>query len=301
MQQPATILLTGATGFIGQHLVKRWLAQGHRILALTRHRNRKQLNSQVIWFHCFDDLQPEKIDYVVNLAGENIGAKRWTQQRKQQLIHSRVDTTQNVLQWLSQHALQPRCIVSGSAIGYYGIDASEQWFKVCDEHDAPQAIFMSQLCQRWEQVLAAYPQFNVKVMRLGIVLAADGGILPQMLRPIQLNVVGKIGHGRQPITWVHLQDLMRAIEFLWQEHSRQQVFNVVAPEQISQADFAHTASRLLKRRPFFSAPARLLRWLLGEQSQLILNGQYVAPNALTQAGFQFQYPTLNAALQQILR
>ena len=300
MQTPATILITGATGFIGQHLLARWIAAGHRILAYTRRKTLDGLNPNVMWFQDFATLDAQPIDYVVNLAGENIGAARCTDKRKQQLIESRVHTTTLLRDWLLQHNIKPKCIVSGSAIGFYGVDATEQWAESCDEHAPSQHIFVSTLCQLWEAVWAQAPELNVKIMRLGIVLGANGGILPQMLLPIKLNTVGKIGHGRQPIAWVHLDDVMGCIAFLWQDTSTQQVFNVVAPERTTQAQFAQTASKILGRVPFLPAPAWVFELALGEQSQLILNGQFVVPKALEAAGFEFQYPDLKSALKQIL-
>lgn len=301
MQARSTILITGATGFIGQHLLKRWTDAGHRILAYTRRNSLKGLDPNVTWFQDFATLSPEAIDYVVNLAGENIGAARWSDKRKQQLIDSRIHTTTILRDWLLQHGIHPKCIVSASAIGFYGIDDTEQWTQRCDETADSQNIFVSELCQQWEAVWTQAPHLNLKIMRLGIVLGANGGILPQMLLPIKLNAVGKIGHGRQPIAWVHLADVMQAIEFLWRDTSSQRVFNVVAPELTTQAQFAKTASRILGRVPFLPAPAWLFQLALGEQSQLILNGQFVVPKALEAAGFQFQYPTLQSALAQILK
>lgn len=137
-------------------------------------------------------------------------------------------------------------------------------------------------------------------MRLGVVFANDGGILPQMLLPIKMNLVGKIGHGRQPVVWVHIHDVLRALEFLLLNETKQNTFNLVAPEQTSQAQFATTAAQILKRKPLLSLPAYVLRGMLGEQSQLVLNGQYVQSKALVEAGFEFNYPSLEQALQDIL-
>ncbi len=122
-----------------------------------------------------------------------------------------------------------------------------------------------------------------------------------MLLPIKLNLFGRIGHGRQPVTWVHLEDVLRAIEFLMLEDTTKQIFNVVAPEKSSQAQFARTAAQILKRKPLLPLPACSLKMMLGEQSQLVLNGQYVQSKALQEAGFQFHYPTLKEALDNILK
>lgn len=296
----ATVLITGASGFIGGHLLPYLLQQDYRVVALSRHHH-PITHPNLRWVQKLSQVDQEKIDYVINLAGESIGKGVWNAARKQQLIDSRVHTTQQLFAWLKQHQHHPKLIISGSAIGYYGIDEAEQWQTVCDESTAPQAIFMSELCQKWEKSALDYAdQFNIKIMRLGVVFAADGGILPQMLQPIKWRMVGKIGHGRQPMTWVHIADVLGVIEFLMQQQPAAQVFNVVAPALVSQAEFALTAAHHLNVRPLLTAPAVIFKCLMGEQSQLILNGQYVQPKALLDAGYHFHYAKLDQALAQIL-
>lgn len=302
MPSNATVLLTGATGFIGQHLVPFLLEKGCQVIGYSRQRNLQPQQPGYRLIHDFDQLKGEQIDYVINLAGESIGEARWTDARKQKLIDSRVQTTRRLLDWLDQQQVYPKCIVSGSAIGYYGIDEQEQWSQACSEQSPPQAIFMSELCQLWEQEALRHPQQNIKIIRLAVVFAAQGGILPQMLLPIKLNTAGLIGHGRQPVVWVHIQDVLAAIWHILQHpESEQQVFNVVAPENVTQQQFAQTAAKILQRKPLFSLPAWVLRLALGEQSQLVLNGQRVTPQALLSQGFEFQYPTLEGALKHLLK
>lgn len=297
--QKQTVLITGASGFIGSHLLPFLLERQYQIIALTRQPNRVSQHSALRWVNDLDQIETQQIDYVINLAGENIGAKRWTEQRKQQLIHSRVAVTEQLYQWLEQRQIFPKCIISGSAIGYYGIDPQEQWKLVCDENTAPQAIFMSELCQKWEQAALKFSQQNTKIIRLGVVFG-QGGILPQMLLPIRLNAVAKIGSGQQPMVWIHIQDVLNAMVFLLQSNHSQKVYNLVAPEQINQQQFAQTAAHILKRKPFMRMPKCVFTSMLGEQAQLILNGQYVVPKALLEQSFQFQYPDFNGALTEIL-
>lgn len=275
------------------------LERQYQIIALTRQPHRHSQHSALRWVNDLDQIEMQQIDYVINLAGENIGAKRWTEQRKQQLIHSRVAVTEQLYQWLEQRQIFPKCIISGSAIGYYGIDPQEQWKLICDENTPPQSIFMSELCQKWEQTALKFSQQNTKIIRLGVVFG-QGGILPQMLLPIRLNAVAKIGSGQQPVVWIHIQDVLNAIVFLLQSNHSQKAYNLVAPEHVNQQQFAETAAHILKRKPFIVMPKCVFRSILGEQSQLILNGQYVAPKALLEQGFQFQYPDLNVALTEIL-
>ena len=294
-----TVLVTGASGFIGSHLLPFLLKNNFQVIALTRQKNKASYDADLTWVNDLDEIKVIEIDYVINLAGENIGQKRWTDQRKKQLIQSRVVMTEKLYKWLQQKSIFPQCIISGSAIGYYGIDPQEMWTAICDENTPPQAIFMSELCQAWEQTALKFTQQNTKIIRLGVVFG-NGGILPQMLFPIRLNAVGKIGSGRQPIVWIHIQDVLRAIIFLLQLQADQKVYNLVAPEQINQQGFVDVAARVLKRKPFITMPKCVFELALGEQSQLILNGQYVTPQALFTHGFKFQYPNLEQALTEIL-
>ena len=295
------VLATGASGFIGSHLVRFLLERDYRVIGLTRQKNKREPHPDFHWINQLDELKQHQIDYVVNLAGESIGQGRWTAARKKKLLNSRLDTTRHLFDYLEKNQLRPKRIISTSAVGYYGIDPNERWEQVCTEQSPPQDIFMSELCAKWEQLALSYANQNTKIVRFAVVFGKGGGILPQMLLPIKLNLFGRIGHGRQPVTWVYLEDVLRAIEFLMLDDTTEQIFNVVAPEKSSQAQFARTAAQILKRKPLFPLPACSLKMMLGEQSQLVLNGQYVQPKALQEAGFQFHYPTLKEALDNILK
>lgn len=298
--QKACVLITGGSGFIGSQLLPYLLARDYAVVGLTRQKNKRSNHPDLTWIQHLDELKTDRIDYVINLAGESIGQGRWTAKRKQQLMKSRVETTQQLYRYLGKRQIFPKRIISGSAVGYYGIDPTEQWLETYTEQSAPQSIFMSELCQLWEQAALSFTQQKTKIIRLGIVFGKNGGILPRMLFPIKLNLVGRIGHGRQPVVWVHVQDVLRAIEFLMLNETEAQIFNLVSPEKVLQVQFVKTAAQVLKRKPVFFLPAFVLRWMLGEQSQLVLNGQYVASIALQEAGFEFKYPTLNSALEEIL-
>lgn len=293
------VLITGASGFIGSHLLPYLLERDYQVIGVSR-KPQPRTHPDLSWIQQFDELQLHSIDYVINLAGESIAQGRWTAQRKQKLIQSRVNTTQALYQFLQRRQIFPKCILSGSAVGYYGIDASEQWQQICTEESPAQDIFMSQLCQQWEQAARAHTTQHTKIMRLGVVFGRGGGILPQMLFPIKWNLVGRIGYGRQPVVWVHIQDVLRAMEFILTHETEQKVFNVVAPEKVTQSQFVNIAALSLKRHPLLSMPAWVFKSLLGEQSQLILNGQFVQSKALQQAGFEFKFPTLKEALNDLL-
>ena len=298
--QKERVLITGASGFIGTRLTQYLLSKDYAVVGLSRQGTRLSNHPDMLWIQQLDELKTDRIDYVINLAGESIGKGRWTEQRKQQLIQSRVETTTNLYRYLERRRIQPKCIISGSAVGYYGIDAEEKWLNACTENSPSQLVFQSELCQRWEASALQFPHQNTKIIRLGIVLSAKGGILPQMLMPIRLNLVDKIGHGRQPVVWVHIQDVLSAIEFLMTKQTQSNVFNLTAPERVTQAQFSILAAQQLKKHPLLNMPAFVFKCMLGEQSQLVLNGQYVKPQALTEAGFSFKYPTLKEALANLL-
>ena len=299
--QKERVLVTGASGFIGSNLLDYLLEKDYEVIGLSRQKNLPKIHPHLTWIRALEELKHDRIDYVVNLAGESIAQGRWTDARKQKLITSRVEMTTMLYQYLAKRKIQPKCIISGSAVGYYGIDPTEQWTECCNEQSAPQSIFMSELCQKWEQSARQDTSQNTKIIRLGVVFGRGAGILPQMLFPIKMNLCGRIGSGRQPVVWVHIQDVLRAIEFLMLHETTAQVFNVVSPEKVTQSAFTQTAAQILKRRPVLSLPAFVLKLLLGEQSQLVLNGQFVRPEALKAQGFEFKYPTLKEALIHIIQ
>ncbi|AYA69647.1 TIGR01777 family protein [Acinetobacter sp. WCHA55] len=299
--QKERVLVTGASGFIGSNLLDYLLEKDYEVIGLSRQKNPSKIHPHLTWIQALEELKHDRIDYVVNLAGESIAQGRWTDVRKQKLIASRVDMTTMLYQYLAKRKIQPKCIISGSAVGYYGIDPTEQWTERCTEQSPPQSIFMSELCQKWEQSARQDTMQNTKIIRLGVVFGRGAGILSQMLFPIKMNLCARIGSGRQPVVWVHIQDVLRAIEFLMLHETTEKVFNVVSPEKVTQSAFAQTAAQILKRKPLLSLPAFVLKLLLGEQSQLVLNGQFVRPEALKAQGFDFKYPTLKEALIQIIQ
>ena len=305
MNHTEHILISGGTGFIGQHLIPVLLQQGHQVTVYGRDSDKTQqmLGDAV---EAVSDLQQIKrpVNTIINLAGANIGNSRWTAANKQGFVMSRVGTTQALLAWAKQQPQPPQRLINGSAIGYYGIDETQQWQQVCDESSPPQPVFMSQLCQKWEAATDGFKQLHTQVvkLRLGVVLGRGGGVFPVMMRPIQLAKIGKVGSGRQPLVWIHMDDVVAVVLWLMaQPHWHSEVYNVVAPQITSQADFVNTACHVLKTRAPLRMPATVLRLILGEQSELVLNGQKVAPKHLIEQGYVFQFADLNHALTDLLR
>ena len=302
---PQQVLVTGATGFIGQQLVHALLADGHQVTVLTRQAK------QAAWtfdgkVRCITGMtelaDTARIDMVVNLAGARIVGQRWTEARKAALRRSRIALTQEVIAWIARATHKPRVLLSASAIGYYGVQPQGDDTEL-GEDSPPQAIFMSQLCSEWEAAARTAEQYGVQVgrMRFGLVFGHQGS-LPQMLLPIRLGAGGPLGSGRQWLSWVHVQDVIRGIAHLARRSEDDGVsgaYNFCAPEAMRQGQFAKVAGKVLHRPSFMPTPAFVMRALLGEQADLLVEGQRVVPRRLLADGFVFRHPDVEGALRSL--
>jgi len=300
-----TVLVTGATGFVGRRLVAALLADRQHVIALTRDpvRAARVLGANV---RCVADLTEltakTRVDIVVNLAGARILGRRWTPARKAVLRASRVALTRRVVDWIAAAQNKPRLLLAASAIGYYGVQRQDDGTALTEE-SPPQPVFMSELCQEWETEAARAAEYGVQVActRFGLVLG-HGGALPAMLMPVKLGIGGRMGSGRQRLSWIHVTDLLRALGWLARRGATEPVvgaWNFTAPEGTTQAQFVRTAATLLHRPALLPTPAWPVRLLLGEQADLLLEGQNVVPQRLQRAGFVFRYPTVDSALRAL--
>lgn len=301
------VLVTGGTGFIGQLLVKALLADGQRVTLLTRNPKKASwmFDGRVTCIASMKELPVDyPVDVILNLAGARVLGWWWTEARKAALRKSRLGLTQTVVDWIAQAKTKPKLLLSASAIGYYGIQKIGDDTPL-DENGHTQSIFMASLCHDWETVAQSATQYGVTVaaMRFGLVLGR-GGPLPMMLFPIKVGMGGALGSGRQWQSWIHVEDLQRALAHLWQKYDAGEsllpAYNFTAPETLTQLEFSKTAARILHRPCFIPTPAWPMRLLLGEQADLLLEGQRVVPKALLESGFQFRYPTLDAALRDLV-
>jgi uncharacterized protein (TIGR01777 family) len=248
------------------------------------------------------------LDVIINLAGARILGWRWTAKRKAELRRSRVALTDSIVAWIACAKQKPRLLLSASAIGYYGIQEPDDQRELAEE-SPPQAIFMSQLCQEWEAAAQASQQYgvHVKCMRFGLVLGQQGA-LPMMLLPIKLGLGGALGRGSQCLSWIHVDDVLRGIAHLCAidqqadvESKQGGAYNFCAPESLTQKQFSQIAARILGRLCFMPTPAWPMRLALGEQADLLLEGQRVIPRRLQAQGFRFAYPDLESALKSLLK
>jgi uncharacterized protein len=304
---PSSVLVTGATGFIGQLMVAALLADAHQVTVLSRdpQKAKRLFGERVTLITAMDQLPVDtRIDVIINLAGARILGWRWTEKRKDVLRSSRIALTTKLVEWMKRAEHKPKLLLSASAIGYYGIQAQGDQTEL-SESSPSQAIFMSQLCQEWEAAASSAQGVGVNVMkmRFGLVLGHQGA-LPMMLLPIKLGMGGALGSGRQWLSWIHVNDLLRGIAHVWQHHANDTgsdtAYNFTAPQAVSQLAFSQTAASMLHRPCILPTPALPMRVMLGEQADLLLEGQRVVPAALLSSGFTFDYPDLRSALADIL-
>ncbi|MCW9734145.1 TIGR01777 family oxidoreductase [Avibacterium sp. 20-15] len=291
------ILLTGGTGLIGSALIPQLLAKRHKICLLTRNIQPERFPNEVQQIDHLALLKNlNEFDAVINLAGEPIFNHRWTAKQKAKLFASRVNLTQNLTALINQSDCPPHTLISGSATGFYG-DHQDHWI---DETTPASTQFPAQLCQQWE---AAARQANTRVclLRTAMVLSPNGGALSKILPLYRLGLGGKLGSGKQYWAWISLQDMIAGILFLLENRQYEGVFNFASPQPITNQDFNQQLGNFLNRPHCANVPAFVLRWLLGDRSQLLLDSQRIRPTRLIDAGFEFKVENFAAFLAKNLR
>jgi hypothetical protein len=294
------VVIAGGSGLVGRHLVRALLREGTRVIVLSRSRPGSGAVETCGW----DDLPGalEGADAVINLCGEGIAGGRWTAARRQTLLDSRVGPTGRLVTALGQVARRPPVLVNASAVGFYGaLDGRP----VAEDHPAGRG-FLAELCRQWEAAAdgAAAHRVRVVKLRLGVVLARDGGALPRMALPVKLWVGTRLGPGQQGLSWIHVDDLVRLILAAAADPAYEGAVNATSPTPVSSAAFTRTLARRL-RRPVLPVPACLTRLalqaLLGEMGvAMLLEGAFVHPGKAERLGFEFRFPRLAEALADLL-
>lgn len=293
-------LVTGGTGFVGQHLVRR-LEQP--VVAGRSIRKIKRLLGDVIpcqWDPgtLLSRSALAEVDTVFHLAGESVFNGRWNEARKQQIMDSRLLGTRNLVASLAALDRPPAVLVCASAIGYYGPGGDEP----LREDSPPGADFLARVCQAWEDEARQAEQLGIRVVsvRIGVVLGRDGGALPQMLLPFRLGLGGRIGSGRQYMSWIHIDDLVAIFLHAATASEVRGPVNATAPGAVTNREFTAALAKVLRRPAFLAVPAPLLRVTLGEFAEVLLGSQRVLSEKILQAGFAFKYPELKGALDDLL-
>jgi hypothetical protein len=297
-----TIVLAGGRGFLGRALATR-LARDHRVLTLTR-RPRPGVPTDVAWAPDGGRgswaAALDGADAVVNLAGEGIADRRWTQARKAALLESRLLATRSLVAALHGSSGPPRVFVSSSGVGYYGARGDEP---VTEEAPAG-TDFLARLAARWEQEAreAEGPLTRVAIVRTGLVLDPHGGALKTMLLPFRLGLGARLGSGRQYVPWIHLADWVALAAWIITTDNAPGAFNATAPMPVTNAEFTRTLARVLRRPAVLRAPSFALKLALGEMGEtLLLTGQRALPARAERMGFQFRFRELEPALRDLLR
>ena len=293
------ILITGATGFIGRHLIPKLAA--HQLTLVSRDTEHAQhllgqdhqYISDLDVFHNLD-----KFDAVINLAGEPVATKRWSPRQKKRICQSRWQLTEQLVDKLKSSASPPSVLISGSAIGIYG---RQDQTPIDESFTDFHREFSHQLCAKWESLaLAAQSaQTRVCLLRTGIVLGNDGA-LAKMLPPFRFGLGGPMASGEQGMSWIHIDDMVGGILHLLHHEDTRGLYNLTAPNPVSNRQFSAALGKALHRPAWMPMPTLMIKLMFGEMGDLFRFGQYVMPKRLLEAGYQFQYPSLDAALEQLL-
>lgn len=288
------IVISGGTGFVGEPLVHRLLARGDDVAVLSRNPAKVRAGRGISW-DAADRIGAA--DAVINLAGENIGA-RWSEDRKRRIFDSRIKATSTLVDAMKRQPQKKRTFVSASAVGFYGPRGDE----TLDESAETGAGFLAEVTRKWEELArGAEGVARVVITRFGVVLAKNGGALQKLLVPFRFGVGGPVGSGRQWMSWVDRDDVIAFIEWVIDRDSARGIYNVTAPDPVTNRDFARALGRVLQRPAILPTPGFPLRMVFGDMAdETLLSGQRVVPARATREGFVFRYPTLDASLRHAL-
>jgi len=294
-----TILISGGTGLIGRRLSYLLKAKGYKIHLLSRECNPKNLFPTFLWNinqYTIDDSAFNGVSHIIHLTGAGVANKRWTNKRKNEILDSRVASTNLLYDTVKRLEVPLKSFVAASATGYYGSTTTDKIFK---ETNKPGNNFLSKVCELWEKAINQFEHLKIRtvILRTGIVLSNEGGALKKMTTP----VITSIGNGKQFMPWIHIDDLCELYIKGIEDNKFQGVYNAVSTEHITNFSFSKVLSKIVKK-PFipFMAPKVLLKIALGEMSSIILNGNRVSAEKIKQAGFKFKFGNLNKALKNLL-
>jgi uncharacterized protein (TIGR01777 family) len=292
------VAVTGASGLVGCEVCRALEETGMKVVRLVR-RTADPSKDEVYWNPASGDIDAaglEGVQAVVHLAGENVGAGRWTPERKEAIAHSRIEGTRLLSEALAGLDKRPHTLISASAMGYYG-DRGADWV---DEDAAPGEGFLAGVAQKWEAATQPAAEAGIRVvcLRIGLVMSAEGGSLSRMLKPFKLGLGGRFGSGEQYVSWVSNLDLARAVLFLLERPDVSGPVNGVAPNPVTNAQYVATLGHVLKRPTLLPVPRAAVKLMFGEMGEsLLLKGARINPKRLLDAGFTFTYENLESAIR----
>lgn len=302
MDKELQILITGGTGFIGSYLCEKLARQGHFLTLVSRspekYAEESAKNQRYISWDSDLAAEMNRVDVVINLVGENLFGKRWTDEVKKRLYSSRIDLTNKLVDAIADSDNPPELMISASGINYYGASGDT----VLTEEAPPGDDFLANLCVDWEKAALKAESHGVRVAipRIAPVLEDDDGIIDKMKLPFSLFVGGSLGSGDQYLSWIHMDDMINAIVFPIEHSEISGPYNAASPNPVQMDEFASTMGRVMNRPSLFKVPEFVLKTVLGEAATPVLASLRIQPKVLQQAGFEFQYADLEVALGDIL-
>jgi len=309
MNSHRTVLITGGTGLIGRAVTKALLEKGYEVIILTRHPEKHKFENTGISFakwsienQYVDTDAIVKADCIIHLAGANVGGKRWTTKRKKEIVDSRVKSSELLVKALRENSNNIKTVISASAVGWYGPD-KHPGGEAFTEGDPPYSDFLGQTCQQWEQSIEPVSQLNKRLVKLrtGIVMSNRGGALTEFKMPLRFGIAAILSSGKQIISWIHLDDLVRAYVYVIENESMQGVYNAVAPFPVTNKHLTLELAKAVNKNFFISihVPSFGLKSILGEMSIEVLKSTTVSCKKLTEVRFTFLYPHIEAAIRQL--
>lgn len=307
----STILITGGTGLIGTALTTMLAGKGHKVIVLTRTKRLSENTSisYAVWdvkSQQLDEDAVSKADYVIHLAGAGVADKRWTRDRKKEIVDSRTQSSALLVKALQQAPNKVKAVISASATGWYGADENRPPKKKAFTEDMrADKEFLGETCRLWEESIAPVKEAGRRLvkLRIGIVLSNDGGALPEFKKPVKFGIAGVLGSGKQMVSWIHIEDVCRMFLYAIENESMEGVYNAVAPSPVRNKELTLLLANQMKGRFFvhLHVPAFILKAMLGEMSVEVLKSATVSSEKIKSAGFNFLYPSIESALANLIK
>ncbi|HVG13813.1 MAG TPA: TIGR01777 family oxidoreductase [Chitinophagaceae bacterium] len=302
-----TILITGGTGLIGTELTKELVNQGYNVIVLSRKPGSNHSNSRVTYAQwnvnarTIDTTAIAEADYIIHLAGANVADGRWTDKRKKEILTSRTESGALLIKALSENSNKVKAVISSSAIGWYGADPQIPNFHPFTESAPADHSFLGTTCKAWEDSIAGVSTLGKRlvILRTGIVLSKKGGAYKEFKKPSRFGTVPILGDGRQAISWIHINDIVRLYIFAIENDQLEGIYNAVAPSPVSNKDLMHCIAKKERWALPIHVPAFMLKLVLGEMSIEVLKSATVGSDKIEKAGFAFQFPAIEAAVDDL--
>ncbi|HTL83040.1 MAG TPA: TIGR01777 family oxidoreductase [Bacteroidia bacterium] len=297
------VLIAGASGLVGKHLTELLLSKGYTVAHLGRKKTRDERVKQFTWDPLKGNIESGAMEWaevIVNLSGANVSEKRWSAERKKLIVESRTQSLRMLAKGAANEKIKPRVLITASGVGYYGSFTSE---KIFTEKDPPGNDFFGECCKEWEASADLLEEVGMRCvkLRIGAVLARDGGALKKILPTVKFFIGSPLGSGKQWFPWIHIDDLCNAVLFSIENEKMNGAYNAVASQHVTNKEFMKALGRAAKRPVFFPAvPKFLLKLLLGEMAVIVLEGSRVSNEKLLKAGFEFKYDKIGKALTNLI-